>query len=297
MPILRMFGPAVLLTLLLLPLEALAQGIISDTASQVAGPLQQSFGGGCSGPDCAVTLVDYVILRIQLIITTIAAYVIVRNGITMVYSSVEEEQTKAKKAIGTGMAGLMLTYLSPRFVVAFYTAGGEEGIASSEGAAIAGASVLADEVFGVIRWMLGLYAILCMIVLIYSAIGTLIQPPEQGETKLKSALISIAMASILLAAEEAVKATFGLSDFSPPGAPTPNPIIIRVAQILQTLVGMSGVFAIAIFVYACITMLLNMGNEEEFRKAKSLIIRVGVALVLILISYMIASFIVMLLGG
>jgi hypothetical protein len=281
-------------TLLLGPAAALAQqGIISQTAQQVAGPLQAFFGDGCSGADCAISSAEFVIARIQMVLSAIAIFVIARNAITMIYSSVDDEQQRAKKAIGTTLAGLMLCYLAPRFVVAFFTAGGEEGVLATADGAVAGATALSEELFGVVRWILVLFASLCVLVLIVTGITALTNPnSEDGQAKIKQSVTNVALACLLLVTVEALKATLGLQDFGELGAPTPYPIIARVVVMLSTVLAGLIVVALVIVVYAGIRMILSVGNEEPYNAAKSLIIRSGIGLVVILVSYVVASFII-----
>jgi hypothetical protein len=275
----------------------MAQGIAGNAADAAAGPLQAFFGGSCSGADCALSLVEYAIDRFQLIVAAVAAFAIVRNGFTLIYSSQEEEREKSKKAIGVTLAGVMLAFLTPRFIEAFFTAGGDTGVLASQGGANAGAQILSAEVFGVLRWVLTLFATICILLVIITGVNALTRGgSEEGSGKLKNALISIGAAGILLISAEAIKATLGIPDFGVPGQASPVPIILRAVQIISGILGIIGLVALAVVVYAGLMMILSAGNEEQFKKAKGLILRAGLGLVIILISYLLATFIASLLA-
>ncbi len=281
---------------LVLPMAAQAQGLASQGAQGVAGSLQAFFGGGCSGADCALTTVEYAIDRFQLLVIAAGAFAVVRNGFTLLYTSSEDDQSKAKKAIATTLAAIMLAFLAPRFIQAFFTAGGEEGVLASEGGVYAGAAIVSDEILGVIRWSLSLFAVICLLVIIATGIRALTSASDGGE-KMKSAIISIVAGGLLLICSEAIKAGLGINDFGVPSGGTPVALIARGVQIVAGILGIIALVALAVVVYAGMMMILAAGNEDQFSKAKGLIIRSGVGLLIILMSYLLASFIVQMLGG
>lgn len=279
-----------------LPVAAHAQGLATQGAQGVAGSLQAFFGGGCSGADCALTTVEFAIDRFQLVVIAAGAFALVRNGFTLLYTSSEDDQSKAKKAIATTLAAIMLAFLAPRFIIAFFTAGGEEGVLASEGGAMAGAAIVSDEILGIVRWALSLFAVICLLVVIITGIRALTSPSDGGE-KMKSAIISIVAGGLLLICSEAIKAGLGIVDGGIPTGGTPAALISRAVQIVAGILGIITLVAFGVVVYAGILMILAAGNEDQFSKAKSLIIRAGVGLLIILTSYLLASFIVQMLGG
>lgn len=281
---------------LALPLAAHAQGLASEGAQGAAGTLQAFFGGSCSGADCAITLAEYAVDRFQLLVIATGVFAVVRNGFTMIYSSNEDERGRAGKAIATTLAAVMLAYLSPRFIVAFFTAGGEQGALATPGGAAAGAAVVSAEVMGVMQWALTFFAVVTIVVVIVTGIRALTGPSDGGD-RMKAMAVSIAAACILLITAEAIKATFGINDFGVPGAPSVTPLIARAVEIVRALLGLVLIIALAVVVYAAFLMILSAGNQDTFSKGKSLIIRAGIGLVVILISYLLTSFIVQLLVG
>ena len=106
---------------------------------------------------------------------------VVRNGFTMIYSSNEDERGRAGKAIATTLAAVMLAYLSPRFIVAFFTAGGEQGALATPGGAAAGAAVVSAEVMGVMQWALTFFAVVTIVVVIVTGIRALTGPSDGGD--------------------------------------------------------------------------------------------------------------------
>lgn len=281
---------------MVLPTLAHAQGLASDGAQGAAGDLQAFFGGGCSGLDCALNIVQFAIDRFQLLVVAAGTFALVRNGFTLLYTSSEDDQGKAKKAIATTFAATMLAFLAPRFIEAFFTAGGEQGVLATEGGVYAGATIVTDEILGIVRWALTLFAAICLIVVVITGIRALTSASDGGE-KMKSAIFSIVAAGLLLITSEAIKAGLGINSFGLPAGGTPAPIISRGVQIVAGILGIMTLVAFGVVVYAGIMMILSAGNEDQFSKSKSLIIRAGLGLVLVLMSYLLASFIVNLLIG
>ncbi len=291
------FSRAALLVLLAVPATAAAQGVISDTITTVGGPLQMAFGGGCVGANCAVSVTQFVISRLQMIVATLATLYIVRNAFTMVYSAQDDEQTKARRAIAAVATGMVLMFLAPSLLQAFYTAGGEEGVLASQGTAQAGAAILTDEIIGLLNWVQVLVAVSAVTVIIIAGLQALAGfGKDDGLNNLKATVLRVAAGIIIILLTEAIKATLGLANAAPPGSPNPLPLISRGLQMVNGGLALVTLVAVCIVVYAAIMMIVTMGNEEQFRKSRSLILSAGIGLIVILISWITITFLVGVLG-
>lgn len=275
---------------------AAAQGIVSEAAQEIAGTLSGILAP-CTGPQCSISVAEFIVSRLQAIIGILGTFYIVRNGFTMVYATEETEQAEARKAIGSVAAGLLLCFLAPRLLLAFYTAGGEEGVASSEQAAAAGAAVLTEEITGILNWAEVLVAVASITVIIATGIRSLAGfGKEENLTNMKSTVMRIASGILIILMTEAVKASLGVTDNAPPGSPDASIILTRGFQIVSQILALSTLVAVAVIVYAAIMMIIAFGKEEQITKSKSLILYASIGLIVILISWMAINFVLQVVG-
>lgn len=288
-------GTAVGLLTLAWPGLALAQGLASGAAQAVAGDLPSGVGG-CNGIACALSIVEFAISRFQLLVVAAGTFSLVRNAFTLLNTSAEDDQARSKKAIAVTLAAVMLAYLAPVMLQAFYTAGGEEGILASAEGVTAGSQIVTEEILGVARWALTSFAVICILAIIITGIRALTST-DDGGGRLKSAVISIIAGGLLIITGEAIKAALGVTDFGVPTGGPPDPIIARGVQIVAGILGIILLVALAVIIYAAIMMILSAGDEDQYGKAKSLILRAGTGLIIIFLSYMLVNFILELIGG
>ncbi|MBI5156081.1 hypothetical protein HZA45_02275, partial [Candidatus Peregrinibacteria bacterium] len=142
------FTPIIIIGSLLIP-SAHAQ-LVSAGARMVAGPLVASFAGG-TGVIAFNNLAFFFLTRVWLIASIVALYNIVRAGIKLINSGEEDKLTKARDTIAISLVAVMALYLAPKLVEAIFSAGGPTGVFSSQAGVVAGATVFAIEIYGIIR--------------------------------------------------------------------------------------------------------------------------------------------------
>jgi cbb3-type cytochrome oxidase subunit 3 len=109
-----------------------------------------------------------------------------------------------------------------------------------------------------------------------------------------SAIITICAISLLVAGDYVAAATSLDSDvFKPLGDASIAEIIGRV---IRAIIGLSGVIALAMFVYGGLIWMTSAGNSERAQKAKTTIIWSALGLVLIFGAYALVSFVLSALG-
>jgi len=78
-----------------------------------------------------------------------------------------------------------------------------------------------------------------------------------------------------------------------PGTDEAQPDIrIKVANMINTLLGLLGLLAVILVLYAGFTWMTAAGNEEKVKKAQQTLIRATIGIVIILSAYIITNFIV-----
>jgi hypothetical protein len=277
-------------TILIVPMTSHAQWL-SQTAQSVAGPLRPFFGQG-GGTSALNNIAVYLVTQLSTLTYIAALFMIIRQGIKLINSQEEDRLSKAKRSIAVTLVAVMLAYLTPRLVEAFYTAGGPMGIVSSPGAAMAGAMVLSEEIYGIIRWTMVLVAPLTIAMIVSSGILAIANfGSEEGVKKLRQTVVGAIGGILLLVMGQAIKLTFGVPDFGTPGAPTTVPIILRVIGVMNDLLLLLLIVTGAVIVYAGFLMVLNFGNEDQYNKAKGIIIRAAIGLAVIFSSWMLSGFV------
>jgi lysylphosphatidylglycerol synthetase-like protein (DUF2156 family) len=263
------------------------------------GPNFCTFGGGaCGFVDMAIN----VTIRLRPLIIIAAVFVITIAGFRLVITETEETLSKAKQIIGATLAGVILSYLVEPFVDAFYGGllggtlggvfGGEAG-SVPRGEMLLGAMILSTEVSGVIRWFLVITATLAVLMIVIAglqAVGK--SASEEGVSQLRRTVFYVIAGILILVFSQAITQTFGLTGVTLPGAPTIGPAASAVITVVSFVLGFLALVAVAVIVYAGFLMVANLGNEEQFGRAKSLLIRVAIGLFVIIVSLALVNFVI-----
>jgi hypothetical protein len=108
-------------------------------------------------------------------------------------------------------------------------------------------------------------------------------------------VLAIAIFGLSLVAAPAVLAQttdpLGLSFGAETGLPDTD-IRISIANIIQTLLGLLGLIAVVLILYAGFTWMTSGGNDEKIGKAKKTLISAVIGLVIILSAYAITTFVI-----
>jgi len=269
----------------LIPVAA-AQSV-SGRANQVANGLLGSFGtGGYVG------IVQIIILQVRNILFAIGVLIVIRAGLKLINSQEENNMSTAKRTIASTCVGIMMAFLAERMVDAFYSPGGTW----SAGSAAAGAQILSTEVAGILNWALVLVVVVSVLMIVASglkAIGSFGKEENAAEVKQTVAGVMTGLGLIMLSG--IIKVTLGLNPAavaSLPGTPNANAIITKGVAIMTTILQYIGLIAVAVIIYAGILMVLNFGKDDQYEKAKGIVYRAAIGLVIIVLSTTLANFVV-----
>lgn len=259
---------------------------VADTVAGGAG-----FSAGCFGANCLLDIVLWVYGWLQPIFAVVAAFLLVWYGFTLVNSQEEEKLQKAKRMVGASIAALMLLYFPFHFVTAFYGFGAGAGQTIHD--PFTSAAIVATEVTGIVLWFETLIAILAVTVIIVSGILAVTSyGKEEGVAQFKHTVGAVIFGIFLIAMKQVILLTFGLqAGAALPGPPTIVFALVRIVQIVNALLGFAGIVAAAVIIYAGILMALNFGNDEEYSRAKGIILRAAIGLFAIIASLAVIQFI------
>ncbi len=279
---------------LLLPAVAHAQ--VSFGAQQVAGPLV-GFFTGTTGVIGLNDLALLLLTRVWLLIGVAATYNIVRAGIRLINSQEEDKLTKARRTIGSSIVSVMAFYLVPRIVVAVYSANGPGNTFMTPAGVDAGATVLASELYGIIRWVEVIIIPLAIGLIVFSGLKAILSfGKEDGPAALRKEVFAVVAGILLLMVDPFIKATLGIPNLGLPGVPSTAPLFLRGIEIVNKLMLMLALVAVVIVVYAGIRMIISVGSEDDTTKAKQLLVRAIIGMAVLFISYALAALAIQIVG-
>ena len=266
-------------------LPEVAHAQIGSTITTVGGNLMSVFSGaGFSGGPQGIA--GAVVVAIWSVILPTSVYLIVRSGMSLIISQDEGKLSTAKRTIASTLVGIILVFISQELVVGIYTQGITGG----------GQSVLQGVIYGILNWSSTLVAALGALMIIVSVVRGIASFGKEDSLKhMRHTVYAVAMGILMISLIPAVKLTLGIVDLQPlgTGAPTnASAILATGAHIVAQGMTYLALLAVTIVVYAGIRMILNFGNEEEFKKSRELINRALIGLVVILLSEVIINFVI-----
>jgi hypothetical protein len=84
--------------------------------------------------------------------------------------------------------------------------------------------------------------------------------------------------------------------FNPLGIQSEDALPIIIGRVISTILGLTGVIALLMFVYGGVTWMLAQGNDQKVAKAKDIIVWSVLGLVIIFASYSIVGLVIRMLG-
>ncbi len=262
---------------------------LSGIANQVSNGLLPFFTGdgeGGTGANAYAGIAGFLLEQAKTIVWIFVVLLLVRSGIKLIYGQSEERFEEAKRAVANGLMAVVLVYLTTSLVNAFIRVGG-----SWEPSA--GSAIFTTEMLGIVRWVQVLVAVLAIGMIIAAVVAAMFSMGSDDATgRIRRAVFGAAAGILILGIDVAFRATFGLAYFSIPSGPSPFPIIVRALFIIGFILGFMALIAVIVVIYAGIMMILSLGNEEQFKNSRSLILRALLGLFVILTSVIIVGFVV-----
>jgi len=273
------------------------EGIVT-TVSDTGGAGLQTHGITCDNNKCILNIVKKFLEQFNVVVAAAATFVLVRYGLRLVNSQDEEKLSSAKKVIGGTIAALMLYYLAGPLTDAFFGTGEGGATVGEAFRGGAGVKIIATEVEGVLKWVEFIIGLMAIVTIIVSGIIAVTSyGKEEGTTQLKRTVGAVIFGVILIASKEVIMRTFGIDAgyFGAPGEPnnpTNSAVITKILEIVNLLIGLSALIAAAFVVFAGIVMILNTGNQEQADRARKMLIKSVIGLVVMMTSFAVMRFII-----
>ena len=207
-------------------------------------------------------------------INAIAGLVIVIAGILAVVAQDESRIANARKVVAMSLVGIILTNLATAIALGYMQAFKFDLGADPAG----GANNIALQIFGVIDFLETPAAIIAIITIIAYGIKALVDyNGDQGLGAFKKAVLSVLMGIVLITIKFFVADAITLGN--------PFGIINPSIRILLTVLGFVAFIGVVVIAIAGIIMVVNIGDEGRYEKAKKVIISVIAGLVLMAIVF------------
>ena len=225
----------------------------------------------------------------------LALLVLTRAGLKLIYGQSDDRFEEEKRGIANGLMAVVLVFLTSAIVNAFIRASGWRETAFYD--PFSGANILAQELGGIVSWVRVIVVVLAIAMIIAAVFTAMFSVGgDNAMDRIKRSIFGAAAGIVLIGLEWVFRLTFGLGGpmgFAfDPGTPTPYPIITQVLIVITYILSFMALIAVVIVIYAGIRLILSLGNEDEFQKTKSLILRALLGLFVILVSLVIVRFVV-----
>lgn len=261
-----------ILSLLLTGLSALL--VPHAFAALSPGDVISTVGSGLPDLGDFPTMMSTIKENIQPLLPIMAVILITYAGIRMVVSQEDNATETAKNTITLVVAGLILALLVEPFVSAF--GGGVNG----------NAQVANDEVVGVANWATTIALVVAIISTILSAIQALFSPDsDEGVGNIRKTVIGIVSGILILGLRVALATVFSKGG-------SPEALLSPVFTFVKYIIGFVTTLSVAIIVYAGFLLITSGNNEENATKAKGVIIRTLIGLLVIGFSYALVTIII-----
>ena len=233
------------------------------------------------------------------LINVAGSLAIVIAGFFLTVTGNETQSTTAKRVFISSIAAIVLINVGAAFVNALISGGfsvSPTTLAPSGTtiltAPLSSGAILGAEALGIMDFIAIPLGILCVIMIIVSGVRAIANfGSEDGVSQLRKTVLYVIAGFILFGARYTLGGTVTFSGLTATAAPAN--IISTMIFVVSRIIGLIVVLAIGMLVYAGILMIANVGKEDQYAKAKGLIMRVAIGLIVLLAS----GGIVIFLGG
>lgn len=217
-----------------------------------------------------------------LLVTGIAIIIALIGGLRLAFSQSEEAVSVARRTFINGLIAIGLVALARIIRNALYRNTTVNIIADPDNASTA----LCLEAYGIIDLLqVPLISIAVLMIIINGIRAVVSYGSDDGAAAIRRTVIATVAGVTLIAIREVfVAAVTGGTNCTPGGSGAPDPIVVQIVAIMNRILGFIGLAAVVVIVIAGIMMIANLGNDDQYNRARNLIVRVVIGLVVILIS-------------
>jgi type IV secretory pathway VirB2 component (pilin) len=151
------------------------------------------------------------------------------------------------------------------------------------------ASYLGAEIRGVFEWVEVPLATIAVLMIIVSGLRAVTSwGSDDGLRQLRRTVFAVVIGFTIIAFKYAFSAAI-LIDPGTPESGTPTPIMDAIVRMVNGALSYMALIAVVMVIVAGIMMILNIGNDEQYSRARNLIIRVAIGLLVIIASWAVVN--------
>jgi hypothetical protein len=255
--LLSLFGP------LLFPVVAFAASAAEEGITAVSSELP-SLADGEFG-----TIAGVVALYFVPIVNGIVITVVVVSGFLAAMSQSEEQISAARRTILGGLIAIIIVNVAEPIRQSLVPEGVGTTVEFGD---------LTVEVLGVANWLTSAFAVIAVLMIIISGIRAVVSyGGDSGLTHIKRTLIACIAGFTLVFFRVAIGLSLSVTG-------TPGNLTTAIVAGVNALLGFIGLIAVIVIVIAGIMMVANIGNDDQYQRARNLILRVAIGLIVIIAS-------------
>jgi hypothetical protein len=249
---------SILVLLLFLPFTVCAQ--VERGLIEVGAPFNPLLGGGEVGG-----IVAFIMGSLKPFVNGVAFFLIIGYGTMLVLRQESEDQlSKTRTTVLSALIAIILINLAEPIWEAYinFTSGGEQ--------------VIYRELIGFISWIEEIVLLGAIILIIGNGIRTVANyGSDEGLALMRRTIFSILFGIILLSVKFILTESLAIT-FRPDG------VIESFVYVFDIILGVMALIAVVVVIYAGFLMVANVGNDEQYTRARGILIRVAIGLVVIL---------------
>lgn len=205
----------------------------------------------------------------SVLVYSIAIIVVAVSGLEMVISQSDDSTAKARRTLIGSIAGLIVLTLSHVIRNAILNIGGGGDPT---------ASILNEEIIGVVDFITSILGAVIILMLLINGITAILQFGNgEGLSILRRTILNVVVGIVIIAIREIFVDSWYVSR-------NPRPFVDALVGYVNDFLVFIGVIAVLVIIYAGILMIVNGGNEDQFVKARNLIARAVIGLLIILLA-------------
>ncbi|PIR48453.1 hypothetical protein COU80_04325 [Candidatus Peregrinibacteria bacterium CG10_big_fil_rev_8_21_14_0_10_55_24] len=254
-----------LLALSATPLCVLAYTGSPDAAvQQVASSLPSTGVGSTFGQ-----IFEGVISALIPLTYFVAALVVVRAALLLILEQSESELSQFKRSLISAIVAVFVINLAGVLSSGLIT------IVTSPSNTV---SVLKEEMAGLVNWIEVPLAVIAVTMIIVSGIRAVLSyGSDDGVTHVRRTLISVLLGIFFIITKGAFANAFAVN-YRPDG------LIAEIVPIIALVLGFVTLLAVIVLIIAGLMMVVNLGNDERYQRARGIVVRVILGILIILMS-------------
>jgi len=248
-----------------MPLCALAYTGSPDAAvQQVAASLPSTGVGSTFGQ-----IFEDVMNALVPLTYAVAALVVVRAALLLILEQSESELSQFKRSLIGAIVAVFVVNLASALSTGLIT------IVTAPSNTV---SVLKEEMGGLVSWIEVPLAVIAVTMIIASGIRAVLSyGSDDGVTHLRRTVISVLLGIFFIVTKGAFADAFAVNY-------RPNGLIAEVVPLIAIVLGFVTLFAVAVLIIAGLMMVINLGNDERYQRARGIVVRVALGILIILMS-------------